>query len=47
MSDKLERVWKKTVVAYYYYYLGICLEALRKSMTISVRKAGVTGDSQT
>jgi hypothetical protein len=30
VNDKLLRIWKEVIVAQSRYYLGICLEGLRK-----------------
>jgi hypothetical protein len=30
-NDKFQRIWKETVMTKLWYYLGICLEGLRKS----------------
>jgi hypothetical protein len=31
-TEELEGIWKEVVVPYSSYYLGICLEELRKAM---------------
>jgi hypothetical protein len=40
MNNKLERAWKKAGVTNFRYYLGVCLEALRKTTKTSIRVIG-------
>jgi hypothetical protein len=39
MNGELERMWKEAVVTFFRYYLGICLDGLRKIMK-NLRIAG-------
>jgi hypothetical protein len=32
MNGEFECIWKEAVVVYSMYYLGVCLEGLRKAM---------------
>jgi hypothetical protein len=41
---KLEMMWKEAAVANLRYYLGVCLEGLRKITKPSVRIAGVPAE---
>jgi hypothetical protein len=47
MLTELERIWKEAVVVYLRYYLGVCLEGLRKPRKSTSRIVGVPAEIRT